>query len=198
MQRLLSISLALAFVFMLAGTARCAPPRPRPYAGCGVCALKTGPGAERSALAFYQDPGLARIAELDAAALPRLAGSGPEPLLAVSERRGGWLLVAYDDGGREGWTKQARSWRYLDWREYLPGRLLRILPGMKKEQYTLGSKPDEGGAGQGSLTRDQTVKVLQVEGDWVRLQAPAGWFRWRDGDGRLTVSLQDEGGTENR
>lgn len=195
MFRLLSIS--LCFSMLLAGSAHCAPPRPRPFSGCGVLALKPEPGAERVTLPFYEEPGLARLIELDWSALPRLAGSASAPLVAVSGRRGSWALVAYDDGGREGWIEQARSWEYLPWQEYLPRRLLRIFSGMKKGCYALRSGPGELGSERGSLSRDQLVRVLQVEGDWIRLQAPSGWFRWRDGDGRLTVSLQGEG-TENR
>jgi hypothetical protein len=196
MRRLLLITLMTSV--LCAGAAHSAPPRPRPYSGCGVLALKPDPGSERVTLAFYDEPGVARLTELDGASLPRLAGSGPEPLVAVSARKGGWTRLAYDDAGREGWIEQARAWDYLSWREYLPGRRLRILPGMKKGLYALRSEPREDGADRGSLERDQTVQVLQVEGDWARLRAPAGWFRWRDGDGRLTVSLQEPGGTEKR
>ncbi len=189
-----SLPLACLLLLLCAGYAQSAPPRPRPYSGCGVLALGAQPGGEARPLIFYREPGVARLAELNASALPRLAGSAPEPLLAVSEARGGWLLLAYDDAGREGWIEQARASRYLSWREFLPGRMLRVLPGMKKGGYALKSEPREGSADRASLTRDQAVRVLQVEDDWVQLQAPAGWFRWRDADGRLTVSLPGEGG----
>ena len=183
---MLAISLLLAF----AAAAHSAPPRPRPYSGCGLLALKPEPGALGIPLSLYQEPGVERLTELDGSALPRLSGSAPEPVVAVSARKGGWTRLAYDDAGREGWIEQARAWQYLSWQEYLPGRLLRVLPGMKKQCYALRSEPGAGASGKGSLTRDQAVRVLRVENDWVRLQAPAGWFRWRDADGRLTVSLQ--------
>lgn len=131
-----------------------------------------------------------RVAEFEAASLPRLAGNSVEPLLAVSARRGRWTRIAYDDAGREGWIEQARSWDYLTWQEFLPGRQLRILPGMKKVLYAVRHEPREEATENGTVTRDQAVRLLQVEGDWARLQAPSGWFRWRDGDGRLTVSLE--------
>lgn len=173
-----------------AASAQAAPPRPRPYSGCGVLALVPEPGEGRGTLPVYQEPGLFRMAELAPSALPRLSGNDREPLLAVSARRGGWTRLAYDDAGREGWVEQARAWRYLSWPEFLPGRSLRVLPGLKKGLYLLRSEPREGAAEAGGVARDQEVRVLQVDGDWVRLQAPAGWFRWRDADGRLTVSLQ--------
>ncbi|OGU06420.1 MAG: hypothetical protein A2075_07655 [Geobacteraceae bacterium GWC2_58_44] len=176
---------------LCAAAAHAAPAGPRPYSGCGVVALKGDPGAGAPLLVLYHEPGLLRVAELAGPSLPRLAGSDAEPLLAVSARKGGWTRLAYDDAGREGWIEQPRAWEYLPWREFLPGRLVRILPGMKKGFYVLRSGPAEGAPASGVLTRDQTVRVLQVEEEWARLQSPAGWFRWRDGDGRLTLSLQD-------
>ena len=183
--------ITLLLLVLLPIAAEAAPPRPRPFSGCGVLALKPDPGSDRVTVTLYDEPGLARIAELEGSALPRLAGSGAEPLLAVSARKGGWTRLYYDDAGREGWLDQARAWSYLPWREFLPGRPVRVLPGMKKGYYVLRSEPAEGSAEQGVLLRDQTVRVLQVQGDWARLQAPSGWFRWRDGDGRLTVSLPE-------
>lgn len=183
--------LTLLFSLLVAATAQGAPPRPRPYGGCGVLALKPDAGAERPLLVLYQEPGLLRLAELEGGALPRLAGSASEPLVAVSERRGGWTRLAYDDAGREAWIEQPRAWQYLPWREFLPGRLVRILPGLKKGWYLVRSEPREEAPESAPLSRDQEVRVLQVEGDWARLEAPAGWFRWRDGDGRLTVALRE-------
>ena len=184
-------SLTAAFCLLLAAaSAQCAPPRPRPYSGCGVLALRLEPGADRITLPFYQDPGVARFAEFDGASLPRLAGSAPEPVLAVSGRKGTWTRLAYDDAGREGWVAQARAWEYRPWREYLPGRLVRLLPGMKKGFYALKGEPGETGAVSGYLEQGETVRVLHVQGDWALIHQPSGWFRWRDGDGRLTLSLQ--------
>jgi hypothetical protein len=196
MRRLLGISLLLLFFF--AGAAHPAPLPPRPYSGCGVLTLGPESGADRVLIPFYREPGLLRITEVEGSALPRLSGSGSEPLVAVSERRGGWDRLSYDDAGREGWIKMARAWQYQSWQEFLPGRTVRILPGMKKGYYALRSEPGGGGFEKGSLARDLAVRVLQVEGDWARLQAPAAWFRWRDGDGRLTVSLPEGAAPEKR
>lgn len=182
--------ITLLLLIFCTSAALAAPPRPRPYSGCGVLMLKPDPTTEKSRIVLYQEPGLLRVAELEPSLLPRLAGSPVEPLLAVSARRGGWTRIAYDDAGREGWIEQPRAWEYLTWQEFLPGRLLRILPGMKKALYAVRSEPREEATENGTVTRDQAVRLLQVEGDWARLQAPSGWFRWRDGDGRLTVSLE--------
>jgi hypothetical protein len=153
-----------------------------------VLALRPVPGAEEVPIGVYAEPGLQRISELAIPSLPRLGGLQQEPLVAVTACKGGWVRLAYDDAGREGWIKLLRSWEYLPWQEFLPGRMVRISPGMKKGCYSLRGRPDEGSTGRGTLTRDQPARVLQVEDDWARLQAPSGWFRWRDGDGRLTVS----------
>ena len=193
-----SLLVALLLIFLSAAAAHPAPPRPRPYSGCGAVWLRPDPGADKITVTLYQEPGLLRIAEVEGSALPRLAGSAAEPLVAVSARRGGWIRVAYDDAGREAWIDQPRAWGYRDWQEFLPGRLVQILPGMKKGYYGLRSEPGDAGSPRGTLARDQAVRVLQVEDDWARLQAPAGWFRWRDGDGRLTVSLPDGEGIEKR
>jgi hypothetical protein len=187
MRRPLLISLLL--VALAAATAQSAQPRPRPYSGCGLLALSPEPGEERLTLALYEGPGVNRIAEREGSTLPRLAGSGSEPLVAVSARKAGWARLAYDEAGREAWIEPPRAWQYLTWQEFLPGRTVRLQPGMKKVYYALRSEPRETAAELGTLTRDQAVRILQVEDDWARLQEPSGWFRWRDGDGRLTLSV---------
>lgn len=187
MRRLLSILLLL---LLGSAAAQAAPPRPRPYSGSGVLAVKADPSGEPAPLVMYQEPGVLRVAELERGALPRLAGSAAEPLLAVSARRGEWLRLAYDEAGREAWLKKPRAWSYLTWQEFLPGRPVRLLPGLKKGLYLIRGQARDEAPESGTLTRDQAVLPLQVEGDWARLQG-TGWFRWRDGDGRLTISLPE-------
>lgn len=182
--------LILAVVTLCADAAFCAPPTPRPFSGCGVLTLKRESGWEPESLALFQEPGVLRIAEKPPASLPRLSGDDREPLLAASGRRGGWTRLFIDDAGREGWLEQARGWQYQSWRDFLPGRSVRLLPGLKKGWYALRKGPGEGEAEVGTLSRDQVVRVRQVEEDWARTEGPSGWFRWRDGDGRLNVSLQ--------
>jgi hypothetical protein len=179
---------SLVLLALCVGASHAAPPQPRPYSGTGVLALRPAPEAEQSLIPIYVEPGLQRITELKVSGLPRLAGDPQAPLVAVSATRGGWLRLAYDDAGREGWIESARNWNYLLWAEYLPRRVVRVLPGMKKGLYVLRGEPRDGSPERGSLSRDQQVQVVQVVDDWARLQSPAGWFRWRDGDGRLTVA----------
>jgi len=145
-------------------------------------------GPQQSPIVLYAEPGLQRVAEVEIPALPRLAGDKQEPLVAVSATKGGWLQLAYDDAGREGWIEPPRSWEYRTWAEFLAKRTVRVFPGMKKGLYALRGEPRDGSSDRGALTRDQQVRVIQIQDDWALLQAPSGWFRWRDGDGRLTVS----------
>jgi hypothetical protein len=179
---------ALVLLLSFTATAHAAPLPPRPYSGCGVLMLQPVAGPQLSPIVLYAEPGLQRIAELEIPALPRLAGDKQEPLVAVSATRGDWLQLAYDDAGREGWIEPPRSWEYRTWEEFLPKRTVRVFPGMKKILYALRGEPREGSSDRGVLTRDQQVRVIRIQDDWALLQAPSGWFRWRDGDGRLTVA----------
>lgn len=181
---------ALLMVALAAGSAYPAPPAPRPFSGCGILTLKQWGALEPAPLPLYREPGVLRIAEKSAGTLPRLAGDGAEPLVAASERRGEWTRLSLDDAGRQGWLKQQRGWEYASWEEFLPGRTVRVLPGLKKGWYQLKGAPADAATELSSLSRDQLVQVLEVEEDWVKLARPSGWFRWRDPDGRLTVSLQ--------
>ncbi|QXE89385.1 SH3 domain-containing protein [Geomonas subterranea] len=183
--------LMTALLLLSAGTAALgALPAPRPYSGCGVLILKKGAGWHPDSLALYQEPGVRRVAETTPGALPRLSGDDAEPLLAASERRGGWVRVALDDAGRQGWLEKARGWEYREWRDFLPGRTVRLLPGLKKEWYQLRLSPGGEASPAPPLSRDREVRVVEVAQEWARIEAPAGWLRWRDPDGRLTVSLK--------
>ncbi|MBU5614308.1 SH3 domain-containing protein [Geomonas azotofigens] len=178
------------FLAGAATAALAALPVPRPYSGCGVLILKQGAGWQPESLALYQEPGVQRVADTTPQALPRLAGDDAEPLLAANERRGAWVRVALDEAGRQGWLAQARGWEYREWRDFLPGRTVRLLPGLKKEWYQLRLSPGGEASTLAPLSRDREVRVVEVEKEWARIEAPAGWLRWRDPDGRLTVSLK--------
>jgi hypothetical protein len=179
---------ALALLVIFTAASQAAPLPPRPYSGCGVLLLHPVAAPQVSPLVLYAEPGLQRIAEIAIPVLPRLAGDKEEPLVAVSATKGNWLQLAYDDAGREGWIEPPRSWEYRTWGEFLPRRTVRVFPGMKKGLYALRGEPREGSSDRGVLARDQQVRVIQIQDDWALLQAPSGWFRWRDADGRLTVA----------
>lgn len=186
------------FVTLSATAVQGATAKLRPFGGCGVLTLAAEPGTQRTGLVLYREPGLQRVAELDASKLPRVAGRDGEPVVAATGRRDGWTRVAYDDAGREAWLPESRYFSYLPWDEFLPGHRLNILPGLKKGSYAVRSTPADAAAEMALLKRDQEVRVLRVEEDWALLEAPMGWFRWRDQDGRLTFSLRQENAGEKR
>ncbi|WP_246043864.1 SH3 domain-containing protein [Geomonas edaphica] len=187
MRHLLLGALLLA---LTAGAAAGAPPALRPYSGSGVLMVQDAPGREPGTVPLYREPGVERLTELAPFSLPHLFGAPDSALVAVYERRRGWSRVALDDAGRQGWVQDDRSWRYIAWREFLPGRSVRVLPGMKKEWYQVKSAPGAAGSAAGAVARDQRVRILEVEEAWARLENPAGWMRWRDPDGRLTVATE--------
>jgi len=183
----ISLLTVLALFLFFAVSSRAAAP-PRPYSGCGVLEIPQTTATEPAPIAIYAEPGVQRVAEREIQALPSLRGNQEPPLIAVGAVKAGWVRLFFDNAGREGWVDKPRPWEYLPWREFLPGRQVRILPGMKKGLYLLKGEPRENGPERGVLSRGQLVRVVQVEEDWARLQVPSGWFRWRDRDGRLTVS----------
>ncbi|MBJ6727903.1 SH3 domain-containing protein [Geomonas sp. Red875] len=158
-----------------------APPKPRPYSGFGVVVLGRG-----DLLVLYAEPGVQRVGELSAERIPALAAEGGEVAVAADARKGEWVRLAYDEAGREGWVELKRSWELCSWEEYLPGRSVRLYGGLKRGLYLLSPTPGEG-KGSVSLVPGQTVRVAEVAGEWARSERPSGWFRWRDGDRRLTI-----------
>jgi hypothetical protein len=193
--RTLLISLSLALISLPAGGA----PQPRPFTGLGVVVIRPfipERAAELAAIPLYREPGVGRIAERAAGAIPGLspvlnlpAGTYP---VAVMGKKGNWLRIAIDDAGREGWVEMARWWEYLPWDDFLKGRIARLLPGLKKGEYALRSEPGETAPQSATLSGRENLRLIEVRDDWaLAVAAPAvtGWLRWRDGDGRFQISL---------
>ncbi len=171
----------------------------RPFTGCGVVVVRTLDPERRAAipsLPFYREPGVGRIAELSIHDIPGLssvldAPSGEFPL-AVMAKKGSWLLIAYDDAGREGWVDMARWWDYITWEKFLKGRAASLLPGLKKGAYTLRAAPGEAAAQSGVLSASERLKIFDIVDDWVNVTAETGlkgWLPWRDGDGRFLMTI---------
>ncbi len=194
--------LSLLFLLLLASVvtlpAFAAHP-PRPFTGTGILFLRPFTperGTELVAIPLYRDPGVGRIAEFDVGRLPQLTPFLAVPAgthaVAVMEKRGNRLLIAYDDSGRAGWLERERWWNFLPWEEYLPGRTVSLLPGLKAGFYRLCGEPADTASQPAPLPSRVAVLVTRVQGDWLRvtlLPATTGWLRWRDGDGRLLITV---------
>lgn len=190
----------LSLLLLLALPAHGAPPKPRPYTGSGMLIIRSpaSPDSDQQCtLVLYREPEVGRVAEPACGTLPLLtqvmeppAGEYP---VAVMGKKGGWLKIAYDQAGREGWLRMARVWDYLPWEEFLPGRTARLLPGLKKAYYELRCGSAAAAQELGTLTPESTVRIDRIEGDWMHVTvAPqtAGWLRWRDEGGRFLIAVR--------
>ena len=191
--------ICLALVLLSAGWAIAS--QARPFAGNGLLrvrpmdpSLSAGPPS----LVFYREPGVGRITESPVTGIPLLSPlvnlpPGEYPL-AVMGKRGGWLLVAYDDAGREGWVEMARWWLYERWEDYLKGRALRPLAGMKHERYALHAEPLLLSPRTAYISVGDILRVIEVKEEWALVdngRGLSGWFSWKDEDGRFLVSVDD-------
>lgn len=194
-------------LLLLALPAHGAPPKPRPYTGSGLLVIRPLPLHELDdgdRIILYREPGIGRIMEKDPAGLPLLiriieAGAG-EFSLAVMGRKGNWLKIAYDDAGREGWLAMERRWQYSHWEEFLPGRFVRLLPGLKKEYGAVRREPSPAADELAPLSPDRELRVELLQGDWLRVSLDpqtAGWLRWRDEGGRFLVSVRADNDQQN-
>ncbi|UFS71561.1 SH3 domain-containing protein [Geomonas sp. RF6] len=179
------LATALLLVLSLAGLDAHGAPPPRPLSGC---ALLTAPRTAEE-IAVYAEPGVQRVALLPLERIPRISRDDAQTTLAALTRKGRWIKIAYDDAERQGWIEAPRSWEYLPWKDALAGREARLLPAMKKGVYALRPAPVDGGAETGQLAKNQLVRIVSVQDDWALAEKPSGWFRWRDAEGRLTISL---------
>ena len=192
--------ITIVLMLLLALPAHGAPPTPRPYTGSGLLIIRSpaSPDSDQpGTLVLYREPEVGRVAETARGALPLLtqvivppAGEYP---VAVMGKKGAWLKIAYDQAGREGWLEMARGWDYLPWEEFLPGRTVRLLPGLKKPYYVLRRDSAPDGRELDTLTPESAVRIDRMEGDWVHVTvAPqtAGWLRWRDEGGRFLITVR--------
>jgi hypothetical protein len=196
--RLLFISVCLALIPLVSAAASIT----RPFSGQGILITRhLNPDAGKQLrLILYREPGVGRIADCSIAEIPRLSSlvavaDGEYPL-AVMGKKGNWMLVAYDDAGREGWLEKARWWEYARWEDYLKGRIAHLLPGIKSDRYALHVEPYDTSTRTGDLSDGESLRVVEVRGDWMLAVAVpmgiSGWLSWRDGDGRLLISVGEK------
>jgi len=193
--RTLFIGLLLALLFLPAAGAQ----QFRPFSGSGVVIVRPLNPESKVApvpIPFYSDPGVARIVERPAAGIPNLSSilktpAGEYPL-AVMEKKGNWLRIAYDDAGREGWVERARWWDYIIWEDFLKGRVARLLPGLEKGSYALRAGSSPTAPQTGALSGRESLRIIEVSDDCALVitgSGLSGWITWRDGDGRFLVTF---------
>jgi len=176
--------------------------QPRPFSGYGVMIIRpfnTDSPADQAPITFYREPGIERIAVRAVNEIPLLSSimrlSAVEYPLAVMGKRGNWMLIAYDDAGREGWVEMARWWEYSPWDDFLKGRAARLLPGLKKDGYILHAGPAETSPQATPLSGVEELQLIEVRGDRVLVITDSGlrgWFSWRDGDGRFLIAVGEK------
>jgi hypothetical protein len=187
--------LFLAFKVSSAAPPPNAPVKMRPYSGIGIFVISaTGKNDLSEPYQIYREPAFTRIGDLNVGQIPPyewIFGKSDGTLhLLVMSRREGWLRVAYDDAGREAWLNPRRASAFHPWEAFLKGQPIRLLPGLHKKYYQLFPQPGMGAASISSHRKLFTV--VRIESDWAQVvsgESELGWLRWRDEDGRLTISL---------
>ena len=205
LQRILHIMLLLLALACLAAAPVNGWLKMRPYAGLGLLQPGQPPFGQSSSARrqIYRAPGVGRLTTLSAVSIPNHAMLFREseaglPLI-VSERRGDWLKVSYDDAGREGWVRLERRDTYQTWPRFLVDRSGRLLSGLRQAMYQLYREP--GGDPLEPFKAGELFVVQAVSGDWLRVTAKTGrtgWLRWRDADGRLLISVDLSSSPEKR
>lgn len=196
----LRLAITLAAILLSCSPALTASERPR--AGQGVLFLRPAfpeQSEEIQSIVLYETPGVERITVLDVARLPSLTPSVSAPsgghAIAVTGTRGNWLRVAYDDAGREGWIEGRRFWAYFSWQDFLMGRSVVLLPGLRSALTQLRLAPADDSRSLGQIPSEQRMRVLEIRDEWVRVSSQtsfSGWFRWRDRDGKLLLAVEME------
>ncbi len=176
--------------------------QPRPFSGYGVMIIRpfnTDSTANQAPITFYREPGVERIGVRAVNEIPLLSSilrlPSAEYPLAVMGKRGNWMLIAYDDAGRVGWVDMARWWEYCPWKDFLKGRVARLLPGLKKDSYTLHAGPLETSPRTSPQSVGEELQLIELRGDWVLVSTDSGlrgWVSWRDGDGRFLIAVGEK------
>ena len=172
--------------------------QPRPVTGVGVLTVRNfNPDSSSGPplLIFYQEPGVSRIGERPVSSIPLLssllsAPAGEYPV-AVIGKKGEWLLVAYDDAGREGWVKLSRWWGYESWADFLIGRTVYLLSGLGKEINSFHGDHSSESPSFSGLAADIPLDVREEREGWLMVAIPsgkAGWIPWKNGDGSVPTA----------
>ncbi|WP_157698818.1 hypothetical protein [Geobacter sp. DSM 9736] len=192
---------AWLLIFVAASTVWAAP-SPRPFAGIGILTispLNPARAGDPPGIPIYQEPGVARLVTATPTDIPNLAPAvqnrGDTVHVAVNEKRGDWLNIHYDDAGRTGWIFFERSWTFITWPEFLKGRAITVLPGLRKNYYSLLDRNADTGHVGAVINSTIPLRVVKVTDDWcyvITVREGSGWLRWRDRDGRFLISVNPQ------
>lgn len=180
---------SLLLVFAAACCSAAAPSPPRPATGIGVLILPR----QEVTLTLHHAPGRGRSGELRIASLRHLEpllGPTATTVVPVARKQGEWFSLFIDESEREGWIRLRPGWRFVPWEEWLVGKTAAFLKGLPHHLTTIssGTPPVE----NQPLPRDTTFRIVGIDGDRAFVfvgDGRSGWVRWRDRDGRFTITL---------
>jgi hypothetical protein len=172
----------------------------RPRAGIGILFLRpafTEQADDLKELALYESPGIKQIALVNAARLPSMSlsvvvPSGMYPVAATGKSRD-WFRLAYDDSGREGWIQGRRYWEFYRWPDFLPGRVVTLLPDLRATFTKVQQQPLDSSPVLGSISPGQKLHVIEIRDRWALIRSDdgtCGWLRWCDGNGKLVILVE--------
>ena len=172
-----------------------APPLFRPYAGRGLLIIPAAPLSVDAII--YEYPGVRRKGTIPVAELPSLSPAislkGGEIAVATVAVREGYVRVAMAPSGEAQWLELRPTWRTIPWERFLTGRSIRLPAGLRESASRLRESPSETGAVLGTASAGSSLVVSEIRDDWAQVLSKGtllGWLRWRDGDGRLLVTVE--------
>lgn len=193
----LLVAIASVVLLLYAGVSAASE---RPRAGVGILFLRpafTEQADELKELALYETPGIEKIAQINAAHLPSVSLSVAVPSgvypVAATGKRGNWYRLVYDDAGREGWIQGRRYWEFYRWPDFLPGRVVKLLPGLRASLTTVHQEPLDSSPALGSIAPGQKLHVIDIRARWALIRSAdgtCGWLRWCDGNGKLIIQVE--------
>ena len=176
--------------------------KPRSLSGIGLLTMGAEMTLAKGAppqFPVYKEPNFGRLGEQTANRLPGIAPAmlpvEGEWYAIVTATRPGWIRIIYDDAEREGWIPERKALGFRKWHEYLPGRRITLLPGIRKDYYLLRDEASLTSPPRETISRAGLLAVGKVEGDWIHVKSGgklSGWLRWRDDNGRLVVLLNPQ------
>jgi hypothetical protein len=190
------VSLAtFAFLLLFSLPTLGAPPFLRPYAGRGMLIISSS--AQFVEVAAYEYPGVRPKGTVQVADVPSLSPAVTlkegEIGIATMALREGYARIAVAPSGEALWIEIRSGWRAVPWERFLPGRTIRVATGVRESASRLRQAPSESGTVIGTNLNSVSLVVNDIRDDWAHVQSkvtPPGWLRWRDGDGRMLVTVE--------